>query len=188
MERIHHIFKQITDISDEDWAYFSSKLKRVEIPKKTKILEAGETEGYLSFVESGVMRYFVPKQDMEKTFCFVFENSFSCAYDSFLTQMPCMYAVETISETVLWRLSYSDLQDIYSNTKSGNTIGRKASEQEYLKKAKRELALLNYSAEERYLNLFTERPELIQKIPLQYIASYIGITPQALSRIRKRIS
>ena len=61
-------------------------------------------------------------------------------------------------------------------------------EKMFLLKSKRELSLLNKSAEERYLNLFTERPILLQQIPLKYIASYIGVTPQALSRIRKRIS
>ena len=77
---------------------------------------------------------------------------------------------------------------IYSKTAVGNVIGRKAAESLFLEKAKRELALLNDSAEQRYLNLFTEQPELILQIPLKYIASYIGITPQALSRIRRRIS
>ncbi|HEY0749771.1 MAG TPA: hypothetical protein VGD26_01370 [Chitinophagaceae bacterium] len=67
-------------------------------------------------------------------------------------------------------------------------IGRKASEDLFLKKSKRELSLLNDTAEERYLKLFSEQLHLIKQIPLKYIASYIGITPQALSRIRKRIS
>ena len=67
-------------------------------------------------------------------------------------------------------------------------IGRRASEELFLKKSKRELSLLRDSAEERYLNLFEERPELLREIPLKYIASYIGVTPQALSRIRRRIS
>ena len=58
----------------------------------------------------------------------------------------------------------------------------------FLKKFKRELSLLNETAEQRYQNLFTEQSQLIKEIPLKYIASYIGITPQALSRIRKRIS
>ena len=70
----------------------------------------------------------------------------------------------------------------------GNKIGRHASEDLYLKKAKRELSLLNDTAEQRYLNLFTEQPHMLKHIPLKYIASYIGITPQALSRIRKRIT
>ncbi len=58
----------------------------------------------------------------------------------------------------------------------------------YLIKSKRELSLLSKTAEERYLNLFSDRPQLIKHVPLKYIASYIGVTPQALSRIRKRIT
>ena len=72
--------------------------------------------------------------------------------------------------------------------KIGNTLGRLSSERLFLIKSKREQSLLNETAEERYLNLFKERPNLIQQIPLKYIASYIGVTAQALSRIRKRIS
>ena len=83
---------------------------------------------------------------------------------------------------------YADLQEVYTKTRIGNLIGRLSSERLFLIKSKREQSLLNESAEQRYLNLFTERPNLIQKIPLKYIASYIGVTPQALSRIRKRIS
>ncbi|AWV98744.1 Crp/Fnr family transcriptional regulator [Arcticibacterium luteifluviistationis] len=188
MEDIRKIFEENTKLSDEDWAYFSSKLKHIEVPKKTAILKAGKVENHLSFVQNGIIRYYIPNLESDLTFAFVFENSFSCAYDSFLCQSPSNYTVETISESTLWQVTYQDLEDIYTNTAVGNTIGRKASEALFLKKAKRELSLLNETAEERYLNLFTERPELIRQIPLQYIASYIGITPQALSRIRKRIS
>lgn len=67
-------------------------------------------------------------------------------------------------------------------------IGRKSAESLFLIKSRRELSLLNKTAEERYLDLFSQRPELIRHIPLKHIASYIGVTPQALSRIRKRIS
>ena len=80
-----------------------------------------------------------------------------------------------------------DSGNVYSKTFIGNLIGRIASEILYIEKSNRELSLLSKTAEERYLDLFNEQPELIQNIPLKHIASYIGITPQALSRIRKRI-
>jgi len=89
---------------------------------------------------------------------------------------------------VLWQLTFEDLQEIYRATEIGNVIGRHASEDLFLKKSQRELSLLNQSAQQRYLDLFEEQPELLKNIPLKYIASYIGVTPQALSRIRKRIS
>lgn len=188
MERIRKHFEQHVRLTDHDWQFFSSKLRQDQYAKRALILKKGQTENYLSFIEKGIIRLNVPGEENDLTFGFAFENSFVSAYDSFLTQSPSMYNVESLTETILWRISYRDLQSIYAETAIGNTIGRYASEDLYLKKSKRELSLLNDSAEERYTKLFSERPELIEKIPGKYIASYIGITPQALSRIRRRIS
>jgi CRP-like cAMP-binding protein len=188
MEQIRLHFEKVVTLSDKDWQLFSSKLVKCRFPKKALVLEVGQTEEYLSFIETGVIRFVIPHRENELTFGFAFEHSFVSAYDSFLTQTPSAYQLETLSQTVLWRLTYTDLQHIYRETKIGNTIGRFAGEELFLKKAKRELSLLNATAEERYLNLFTEQPHLLKRIPLKYIASYIGITPQALSRIRRRIS
>jgi len=188
LEQIRNYFEANVEMSDKDWGVFSSKLSRQGFPKKAKLLKTGETENYLSFVEKGSIRLYIEKEENDLTFGFAFPNGFVSAYDSFLTQSPAAYTVEILTETVLWRLTYDDLQVIYKETQIGQYIGRKASEDLFLKKSKRELSLLNDTAEERYLNLFSERPELIRNIPLKYIASYIGVTPQALSRIRKRIS
>ncbi len=188
MEQIRAYFEQTVALSDADWELFRSRLVKQQYPKKTLLLQAGQTENYLSFMEEGIVRLCVPKEFEDHTFAFVFAGEFVSAYDSFLTQSSSSYHIETLATTTLWRISYADLQMIYSKTAVGNVIGRKAAESLFLEKAKRELALLNDSAEQRYLNLFTEQPELILQIPLKYIASYIGITPQALSRIRRRIS
>lgn len=188
MEGIREYFEQVIKLSDADWAFFASKLTEETFPKRHQLLCAGKTENYLSFIASGIVRYYIPKEEKDLTFAFSFGGSFVSGYNSFLTQTPSAYNIETLSRTRLWRLSYADLQSIYRETEAGNTIGRQASEDLFLKKSQRELSLLNESAEERYLNLFTAEPQLIKEIPLKYIASYIGITPQALSRIRKRIS
>lgn len=188
MEEIKHYFEQHFGISSPDRDIFSSKLTQHNFPKKSILLSQGETENHLSFISKGIVRQYVPLADGELTFGFVFQGAFVSAYDSFLTQSPSNYVVETVSDTVLWRLTYQDLQTVYKESSIGNLIGRRASEELFLKKSQRELSLLQDSAEERYLKLFTERPELIREIPLKYIASYIGVTPQSLSRIRKRIS
>ncbi|MGG6230384.1 Crp/Fnr family transcriptional regulator [Tenacibaculum sp. SDUM215027] len=188
MEQIRKYFETFSFLNDQEWHYFSSKLQHQTFQKKEIVLSKGATENYLSFVENGILRLFIPKIENDVTFGFVFKNSFISAYDSFLTQTSCGYSIETLAPTSLWRLSFDDLEDIYKNTSIGNEIGRKNAENLFLLKSKRELSLLSNTPEERYLNLFHERPELIQQIPLKYIASYIGITPQALSRIRKRIS
>jgi CRP-like cAMP-binding protein len=187
MQQIRDNFEQMAKLSDDEWEIFSSKLIHEEYLKKTQILEIGKVENYLSFLEKGIVRYYVPGEENDLTFAFGFDGEFTSAYDSFITQQPSKYTIEALSDIVLWRISYADLQYIYAKTKIGNTIGRLASEALFLEKSKREISLLNDSAEKRYRNLFTEQPQLILKIPQKYLASYIGITPQALSRIRKRI-
>lgn len=188
MEQIRHFFEKTFKLTDRDWLIFSSKLTKKHFPKNHTLLKEGQIENYLSFVETGIVRFYIPKEENDLTFAFSFSNSFVSGYNSLLTRRPSSYYVETLAKTILWQLTYEDLQEIYEKTKVGNAIGRAASEELFLKKSKRELSLLNETAEQRYLNLFTEEPKLIKEIPLKYIASYIGVTPQALSRIRKRIS
>ena len=188
MEQIRQLFEERVKLTDKDWEIFSSRLTQKEIPQKHTLLKVGQIENHLSFIEKGIIRSYIPKENNDLTFSFMFDNNFVSGYDSFLTRTPSAYCIETLAKTTLWQLTYQDLQEIYAKTEIGNLIGRQASEILYLSKIKRELSLLNETPEERYLNIFTEQPKLIREIPLKYIASYIGITPQALSRIRKRIS
>lgn len=188
MEFIRKHLELSAKLSDQEWAFFSSRLIREEFPKKTLLVQTGQVENHLSFVEKGIIRFYIPKEEKNDiTFSFTFDGNFTSAYESFITKTPSAYQVETLTPAILWRLTHTDLQDIYAQTDIGNTIGRLAAERIYLETSKRELSLLDQTAEQRYVSLFTEQPQLIQKIPLKYLASYIGITPQALSRIRKRI-
>ncbi|VTR54935.1 Cyclic nucleotide-binding domain [Sphingobacterium thalpophilum] len=187
MEKIKNYFNSLVKMEDSDWVIFSSKLEKVEFPKKSLLLKMGHTERYLSFIEYGIVRFNIPKLDHDFTFGFAFENSFVSAYDSFLTQSPSFYNVEAITDCVLWRISFDDLNSVYKCTQVGNIIGRKAAEDIFLKKMKREVSLLEDTAKTRYLNLLREQPQMIKHIPLKYLASYIGVRPQSLSRIRKEI-
>lgn len=188
MNEIRQFIETITPMNDADWNLFSSKLTEVTLSKRTPLLNVGEVENYLSFIARGIVRLYIPGEERDVTFGFVFENEFVTAYDSLLTQTPSEYRIETLTDTTLWKIAYKDLQEVYAHTESGNMVGRKMAENMFLIKSKRELSLLNKTAEERYLDLFSNRPRLLRQIPLKYIASYIGVTPQALSRIRKRIS
>jgi CRP-like cAMP-binding protein len=189
LKQIKEYLDQIATISKFDWDFFNSKLQRRVFQKKAVFLKLNEIENHISFIESGVVRLFIPNEDPDKetTFGFSFENQFISAYDSFLTQKPSAYQLQSLTETTIVSITYADLQEVYKTTQIGNLIGRLTAERLFLIKSKREQNLLNLSAEERYLRLFKERPELLQVIPLKYISSYIGVTPQALSRIRKRI-
>jgi CRP-like cAMP-binding protein len=189
LEQIKAYLDQIAAISSSDWDFFNSKLRRRIIKKKAIFLKLDEIENHISFIESGVVRLYIPKENPEKeiTFGFSFKDQFISAYDSFLTRKPSAYQLQTLSETTILSINYNDLQEVYKTTQIGNLIGRLTAEGLFLIKSKREQNLLNLTAEERYIRLFKERPELLKIIPLKYISSYIGVTAQALSRIRKRI-
>jgi len=189
VQQIKAYLEQIAKISDADWAFFTSKLQRRVIKKKAVFLKLHEIENHISFIESGVVRVYIPKENPEKeiTFGFSFKDQFISAYDSFLTQIPSAYELQALTETTILSITYEDLQAVYKHTKIGNLIGRLTAERLFLIKSSREQNLLNLTAEERYIKLFKERPELLKVIPLKYISSYIGVTAQALSRIRRRL-
>ena len=132
------------------------------------LLKLNEIENTISFIETGVVRLFIPKEDPDKeiTFGFTFKNQFVSAYDSFITRQPSAYQLQALTETTLLSISYNDLQAVYKTTQIGNLIGRLTAERLFLVKSKREQNLLNLSAEERYIKLFKERPELLKVIPL----------------------
>lgn len=188
MEAIRKYLDHFSKQDDSDWEFFSSKLALKGFSKRSIVLKQGQVEGFIYFVEKGILRFYIPDLLNETTVGFIFEGQFGSAYDSFLTQTPCAYQVETLTPTRIIQISYQDLQEVYEKTSVGNKMGRKISENLFLIKSRREISLLTKTAEERYLDLFSQRPELIKYIPLKYISSYIGITPQALSRIRRRIS
>ena len=189
MNQLKLYLGKITSISSSDWNFFVSKLHRRIIEKKSVFIKVNQIENHIPFIESGIVRLFIPKDNPEKeiTFGFSFKNQFVSAYDSFLTQSPSNYQLQALTETSVLSISYKDLQSVYKSTQIGNFIGRLTAEDLFLIKSKREQNLLNLNAEQRYLKLFKERPELLKSVPLKYVSSYIGVTAQALSRIRKRL-
>ena len=187
-EKLKKYLEQLCPISQGDWELFSSRLQRRVFDRKQQVLRAGEVENYVSFIEQGIVRYYVEEGDKDITFELAFENSLAAGYDSFLTRTPVVYSGETLVPTELWSITYADLQAVYAESKVGERLGRLAAEQLYIRKNKRQMWLLKDTAEQRYMRLVHEYSHFLQLVPLKYLASYIGITPQALSRIRKRIS
>ncbi len=188
MDRLKAYLDTINVVDADDWDFLCSKLEPFTFEKKEIILKMEEIENYLCFLTSGVIRYYLPKDDNDVTFGFAFEDGLASGYNSFITRSPSNFQMETLTATTGWRISHEGLAEVYAKTKVGCTLGRLIAETLIVNSIKREISLLNTTAEERYQSLFTDRPKLLQEIPLKYLASYVGVTPQALSRIRKRIS
>lgn len=187
MGYVKEYYERITSLSESDWEFIASCFEFKFFKKGSVITAFGQVEHYLSFVEDGVVRYFVPGEENDLTLHFAFGKEFISAYDSFLSRTPSEYALQALTDTSVWRIRYDKLQEVYRYTTDGNYIGRVIAERLFMAKNKRELSLLKFDARERYLRLMDEQPEVVRRIPLKYIASYIGVTPQALSRIRRQI-
>lgn len=187
-----HSFRRFLEgympLSDADWQIVETLLKKQEVPARYRLLCEGQTEKKIYFIEKGIVRFFYDIEGEDKSFSFIFENDIATAYDSFLLQEPSAYFSETLAPSVLYSISYENLQQIYRQVPGSNYFGRVLCEKIFLLKAAREHSLLKQTPEERYLKILQDKKHLLQHIPLRHIASYIGITPQALSRIRKRIS
>jgi CRP-like cAMP-binding protein len=187
-EKLRKYLEQFCPIPQADWELFSGKLQRRVFRRKQQVIKPGEVENYVSFIDQGIVRYYVEEGDKDITFEIAFENSLASVYDSFLTRQPVTFSAEALVATEFWSITYADVQDFYATSKVGNELGRLATEQLYIRKNKRQMALLKDTAEQRYLHMLKEYTHFIQLVPLKYLASYIGITPQALSRIRRRLT
>lgn len=188
MGHIREYYERMVRLRQSDWDFISAQFERKCYPKKSVLTPAGSMEEHLSFIDEGIIRYYVPGEETELTFQFGFARQFASAYDSLLSGQPSKYTLETLTPTVTWRISRTALEEVYARTRVGDRLGRLAAEKLFLAKSERELSLLKYSAAQRYRNLLSDQPELLLSIPLKYIASYLGVTPQGLSRIRRRIS
>ena len=146
-----------------------------------------QVEKRMYFINDGIVQLSILKELDEKIVEFFFANDFFCSYTSFITQKPSDVQIVALTDCELQVIQYDDLQLAYKTSFLANTLGRCLTEQIYIRKTQREKDFLSKSAEERYKNLISQRPELIQLIPINKIAKYLGIHPESLSRIRKEI-
>lgn len=187
MKDLVSYFNQI-GIVEKDLAPFLKLLKVKTYKCGEIILQNGQIDNYLSFLKNGLIRYFVNNDGKEFTFDFIFPNSFYCHYDSFYSRNPTQFYSEALTDTEVYIIHFDDLTALFETCAFAKDLSRIAVEKLLEKKIKRELSLLIDSPKERYLNLLKEQPGLLQSIPQKYLATYLGIVPETLSRIRKRIS
>lgn len=174
--------------TENELSAFLSCIKIRKFNANELILINGQLENYLSFIDAGIVRYYTIANDKEITFDFAFKNSFYCAYDSFYSRNKTKTYIQALTDCQLYSISYENLQTLYGKCETAKILGRISTEYLLNKKVKRELNLLTKTPQERYEQLLNEQPKYIQQIPLKYLASYIGVVPETLSRIRKRIS
>ena len=159
------------------------KLKKGEL-----LLQENQVSNEIVFIKKGILRsYFFNHQGDEITNCFAFENEFMASFSSFITQNVAEENIQAIADTELQVISRESLEKLYALGIHWQEIGRKLTEMEYVTLQKRMISFQKLSGTQRYEELYKNHKKYLQLIPLQYLASYLGVTPRHLSRIRKAI-
>jgi len=190
MTNDHYInsFKQITDFTDSELEVVLKHFEKKNLKKKTNLLQAGKIANEVYFIVDGCMRLFCDKEGEEISTYFFTEQMFAGAYDSFISRKPSRHSIETLEDCEVLALTYPALQDLYVEFPKMNEFIRKAIEERFVVLHDLFTDYILNSPEERYLSLQKERPDLLNRISQHQIASFIGITPVSLSRIRNRVA
>ena len=151
-------------------------------------LRAGETSRKLCFVEKGLFRLFYTNRNgKDFTKNFKSAGQFMSAKASLLLRSPSKLSIQALENSTVVCFDYDDILQMAEHNFRWQLLLRKAGDADYLEKEKRESDLLFYDAKERYLNFIKERPDWENRIQQRYIASYLGMSPETLSRIRKNL-
>lgn len=186
------IRKNITrhvQLSEEEFAYFTSLLKQKRLRKKQFLLEEGEPCTHECFVNSGCLRmYKLNEKGQEHLIQFAVADWWIGDQYSFLTGDPSGFFIDALEASDVLLIEKQKLEQLYEQVPRFERFFRIAFQNSYVALQRRILAGLSQTAEEKYLDFIKRYPDLEQKIPQYQVASYLGITPESLSRIRKQLA
>ncbi|NHF60877.1 Crp/Fnr family transcriptional regulator [Flavobacteriaceae bacterium TP-CH-4] len=177
------------DANAEGIEFLRSALTIQEYAKKDLLFKSGDIQREVGFVCKGLLRrYYVNDRGNKITTGFVKENNYASDYPAFIRQIPSKYFIECLEPSVIIKLSYDKIQEAYKRYKKAGTYGRLVAEYVLTHQTDRVESFLFNTAEERYLKFIKENSDIMNRISLSQLASYLGIERQSLSRIRSRLS
>lgn len=179
---------QIAELDEQEVDLIKSSFKPFFLTKGTFFLRAGEINKHVGYLNNGLVRYFVYKDDEESTFEFTKEGEFIADYQSFNNKTASLQNIQAIEDCEMLIINYTDLQALFSTIKNGNLIGRQVIEHRFDVMVNQLLAVYMQNHEDRYKSFVEHYSDLTQRIPQYLIASYVGVKPPSLSRIRRRFA
>ena len=182
-----NIARRIT-LTDAEFEHFTTFLQPKTYKKKEFLLHAGEVSKHLAFVNEGVFRtYSMDKTGEEHVLQFSFEDWWTGDSYSALTQKPSTLFIEALEGSHVYLIDNQELEKVFAAIPKFERYFRILAQNRFIALQERINGDLSDSAEERYLDLLNRYPTLPQRVPQQYIASFLGIQPPSLSRIRKQL-
>lgn len=184
MDELFAYINSIIPLSDELRDHLISVLQEKTFSKKEFLLKAGHVCRNICFIKKGLFRCFYNLDSTEVCSWFMREGDVIISTESFFQQKPSIESIQALEDSVIYSISYEQLQNLYRTFPEFNFIGRVVTQKYYTLSEQRLYSIRMQRSADRYKYLMENFPELIQRVPSKYIASYIGVTEETLSRIR----
>ena len=186
--KLFQIINKIVKLKDDEIDLITRSFYPLYLNKGEFFLEAGKINRHVGFLNKGLVRYFVYKDGEESTFEFTKEGEFIADYQSFNNKTISLQNIQAIEPCEILTINYEAVQKIFETTKNGNHIGRLIIEHRFDVMVNQLLAIYMQNHEDRYKSFVKNYSDLYQRIPQYLIASYVGVKPESLSRIRRRFA
>ena len=186
-EKLKSKFDNYNSFPIKFWESISGMAEIISVERETTLKETHKIENYLYFILEGSGGILLWNNNNFICSDMVLNNDFLCDYLSFITRKETPYEVITFEKSILFRISYAALYSYLNSSENGDKFWRYSNQALYIDKHLQFIQSVTQSAENIYELMLQHQPEIVQRIPQKYIASYLGITPQSLSRIRKKI-
>lgn len=189
LERFRRVVERQVSIPESEWEYVAPLLVERRFKKNEYLISSGEVAANFYFIIEGLVRFFYSTEDgKEFNKFFAMENRFAGSFHSLVLGQPCGYFIQALEDTNTLVLPNKQLYELYDRHPCWERMGRKNAEFLVIIKEAREKELLLDSLETRYRRFLVEYPGLVDRVPQYHIASYLGVTGVALSRIRRKIN
>lgn len=187
MRKLIENIKAYVSLNSNEIGHLEESIEKKTYNKHDIIFTEGKIADKIYFVEKGCVRLFYNVNGNDKTAFFYTEGQFICAGESYTFNIPAVENYQAVEQTDIYVFSKSKIEILLSKVPEMEVIARIATENELITCQKVIASFVTKSAEERYLDLLNTKGELFLRVPQQYIASFLGVSPETLSRIKKRI-
>jgi len=189
MDKLKHILEELIELTNDEWLTFNQKLNGKEFKAKATILREGNIAADIYFIKSGLLRTYHLQDGKEINTYFACDGQFISIFSSFISQTPSLEYLEAIEDSTVYSLSFEMLSELYKVSSKFEKLGRILAEKNYLCVIDRTLTMQTKTAKEKYLDFIKNYDKkIVQRVPQHQIASFLGIAPESLSRVRKEIS
>jgi CRP-like cAMP-binding protein len=171
-------------MNEKEFALLAQMLEVRDFDKKQCLIEEGQVEHYMNFVVKGLARKFFYRRKEEIVTQIARENEFISSYESFLVSTPSTFAIETIEPTIFISISKQNLETLFLATPKMERLGRLLVNQQFLMRERWDYDRMRLSSHERFINFIKDNPDLLQRVPQKYLASYLNIKPETFSRLK----